>query len=200
MPGHIGTSIVTNSRKVQTGNDPDDADAQGDRADARARRLDGPRRRRALPTRDIAQARRRARAALPRGCADHRRRRPPRSSSTASRPSAGASWSATTPKRSTAWCARPRSAPTTLDFFQTLRQGSRLEARRQAWTGNPHLSPLVSLFRERSGVMNEHYPTDAACSALEWPAALFSPHPSCRPSRATPRSPAPTRPRRRPSS
>ena len=119
MPGHIGTSIVSNSRKIQSGSeserltdtevvvDPRAPEGHGHRhcchvgrghPEACART--GPRR----------SARRR-----------RRRRRPlRRSSSTASRPSAGASWSATTRTGSTSACGKRPDKAYTPEFYQSF--------------------------------------------------------------------------------
>ena len=73
MPGHIGTSIPLNSRKIQSGNLSDDMDAGADRASAGAHRLDGSRRRQPVRRRH-SENRGRARAPLSRGGADERSR------------------------------------------------------------------------------------------------------------------------------
>jgi NAD(P)-dependent dehydrogenase (short-subunit alcohol dehydrogenase family) len=111
MPGHIGTSIVKNSRKVQSGNESDTMNAK-EIAQMRARV--------ASMGVDVANLSDGyiAKLAEERAGASSRTRRPapprpPRSSSTASRPTAGASWSAPMPNGSTSGCARPRNAPTT---------------------------------------------------------------------------------------
>src|ERR1700730_12797559 len=97
-----------------------------------------------------------------RGASSRKRRpappRPPRSFSTASRLTAGASWSAPTPNASTSGCARPRNAPTTsISSTVSPRKWGGKSAADAAADREPPLSPLVSLFRlrERSGVMNK---------------------------------------------
>ena len=148
MPGHIGTSIVTNSRKIQGGNDsrrPEPAELAQLRARVASMGVDVS----TLPTTTSPSAptnRPAASSRTPRPPPP----RPPRSSSTASRPSAGASWSATTPTRWTPWSARSRNRPTT-PISSDPGQGSRLEARRQLTEPSP--TPLVSLYRKRSDVM-----------------------------------------------
>ena len=145
MPGHIGTSIVTNSRKIQSGNDSDDHERQGNRPDARARRLDGRRRRRTCRTATSPSS-----PTSARGASSRRRRpappRPPRSSSTASRPTAGASWSATTPNGSTSGCARPRNAPTTSISSRVSPRKSAGKSAAEPADGEPPVRPLVSLY------------------------------------------------------
>ena len=74
MPGHIGTSIVTNSRKIQSGNDSDTLTAQ-ELAVARQRiaaaGFDAAR----MSDAQVEKLVTRARAAIPGGGADNRRRR-----------------------------------------------------------------------------------------------------------------------------
>ena len=108
MPGHIGTSIVSNSRKVQSGTDSDRLNdneialirAQADRV------------RRRYFTRCRTRTFRPGRPNAPATSATRRRPRlplPPRSFSTASRPSAGGFWSAPTPIASMNGSGRRRS-------------------------------------------------------------------------------------------
>ena len=73
MPGHIGTSIPLNTRKVQSGNQADAMDAT-QLAQARARFASMGRDASAMSDDDIRQRGGRARAPLPRGGADQRRR------------------------------------------------------------------------------------------------------------------------------
>src|SRR5438132_2197649 len=110
MPGHIGTSIPLNTRKVQSGNQADAMDAT-QRAQARARFASMGRDASTMsdddsgsgsPSASAASARKR-RPALP------KRRR---SSSTESRPTNGAFWSGQTPIRSMNWSAGRQNAPT----------------------------------------------------------------------------------------
>ena len=119
MPGHIGTSIVSNSRKIQSGTESDQLSAN--EMLSTRQRLNGMRHRyRDDVGRGHPEHRSRTRPQLPRRGADDGRCRPPRSSSTASRPSAGASWSATTPAGSTSACGRRPSAPMTPSSTRAL--------------------------------------------------------------------------------
>ena len=109
MPGHIGTSIPLNTRKVQSGNQADAMDAT-QLAQARA----------ALPrwaeTPQACQTTTSGSGSPSASAASARRRRPAppkrrRSSSTESRPTNGAFWSGQTPIRSMNWSAGRPSAP-----------------------------------------------------------------------------------------
>jgi NAD(P)-dependent dehydrogenase (short-subunit alcohol dehydrogenase family) len=110
MPGHIGTSIPLNSRKIQSGNLSDDIDAR-QIAQARARIASMGRDVSSVSDDDI----RKIVAERERRFREERRParpRPRRSFSTGSRPTNGVSWSATTHTRSTNWSGSPQSALT----------------------------------------------------------------------------------------
>ena len=119
MPGHIGTSIPLNSRKLQSGNQSDAMDAT-QLAQARARiastgrddaDLSDDESERWSPSANVAFGTTLRRAL----------RRPRPSSSTGSRPTGGASSSAMTRTGSTIWSAGRRSRPT----MSTSSSGSR---------------------------------------------------------------------------
>ena len=119
MPGHIGTSIVSNSRKVQSGTESDQLSANEMLAGAPAPQGHGHRYRRRCRT----TTSRRSRSTV-RGRFATRRRRPrrrrQRSSSTASRRSAGASWSATMPTGSTSACGKTPERAYDAEFYQSF--------------------------------------------------------------------------------
>ena len=196
MPGHIGTSIVTNSRKIQAGHDSPDFTPK-ELAQMRARVASMGHRRLQAHRRRHRQARPRARAALPRGCADHRRR------GRQDHPRRGEGRALAHPGRQGRRKDRPHGARRTgaglrRRLLPDAGQGSRLEARRQLT--EPAMLRVAARFPV-SGKERRHdraFPIDAACWAWEWPAALFLPHPSPPSLRARPRSRAPTRPRQPP--
>ena len=111
MPGHIGTSIVSNSRKIQSGSESErltEVEIGVTRERLKGMGIDtagdvgrGHPEARARPRALVSATRRRPRR---RPRQDHPRRRQGRI--------AGASWSATTPTSSTSACARRRRRPT----------------------------------------------------------------------------------------
>jgi len=114
MPGHIGTSIVSNSRKVQNGSDqltPNEIVQSRQRLKGMGIDVAG------LSDDQIQQI------ALDRAQKFHDEApttaaAPQRSSSKASRPSAGASWSATTPTGSMSVYGKLRKKPTRRSFIR----------------------------------------------------------------------------------
>jgi hypothetical protein len=119
MPGHIGTSIPVNSRKIQSGNQSDAMDAT-QIAQARARIASTGRDVSDLSDEDVRKMVTRAGTSLPRGgsgqCGAP--------SSKGSRPSGGVSSTATTRTGSTTWCAARRSRPTMSTFSSASRARS----------------------------------------------------------------------------
>ena len=111
MPGHIGTSIAANSRKIQAGNDSDEISAT-EIAHARARIASTGRDASGMSDDDLRALMRERAREVPRGSADDRGRGGDDYSGGV-KPDRGGFWWATMRTVSTNWSAHRRTKPTT---------------------------------------------------------------------------------------